>query len=72
MKTIKPDYFDAFKCKANKCIDSCCSAGWQINVDNNAINRYCNLKDKFFADVNNFLNTDKKSKFFKQQNGKIW
>lgn len=70
MKTIKPEYFDSFKCKADKCVDSCCSAGWQIQVDNNSIAKYCNLKNDFFADINNYIQTDNKIKNFKKQNGK--
>lgn len=69
MKIIKPDYFDKFKCKANLCKDSCCSAGWDIDVDNKALSTYCGLKDEFFKDITNYVNTNKNSKTFKQQNG---
>ncbi len=29
---IKPDFFDAFRCKASACKDTCC-AGWEIDAD---------------------------------------
>lgn len=70
MKTIKPIYFDNFKCKANACIDSCCSAGWQVDVDSASLTKYCNLNDEYFKNVNNYVDINKSSKTFKQQNGK--
>lgn len=39
MRYIKPNYFDAFKCTADKCPDTCC-AGWQIMIDEEALDRY--------------------------------
>ena len=32
MKTIKPDYFDSFRCIADQCPDSCCKE-WDVQVD---------------------------------------
>lgn len=39
MRYIKPDYFDEFKCIADKCPDTCC-AGWQIVIDEASLKRY--------------------------------
>ena len=32
MKIIKPDYFDNFRCIADRCPDSCCKE-WDVLVD---------------------------------------
>ena len=34
-----PDYYEAFSCTADACEDTCC-AGWQIVVDEEALERY--------------------------------
>lgn len=39
MRYIKPEYFDDFKCIADKCPDTCC-AGWQIVIDEASLERY--------------------------------
>ena len=39
MLYIKPDYFDKFKCTADKCEATCC-AGWQIVIDEDSLERY--------------------------------
>lgn len=69
MKIIKPNYFDDFKCKADRCIDSCCSAGWQVDVDAKSLDRYCSLNHEFLKDITNYIAVNKKSKTFKQQDG---
>lgn len=43
MFTIKPNFFDNFKCIADKCTDSCC-VGWEIDIDENAMEKYNNLQ----------------------------
>ena len=39
MFTVKPDFYDNFKCIADKCTDSCC-IGWEIDVDETALEKY--------------------------------
>ena len=39
MFTVKPLFYDDFVCKADKCTDTCC-AGWEIDVDDIAMNKY--------------------------------
>lgn len=39
MRYIRPDYYDDFKCIADKCPDTCC-AGWQIMIDEDTLERY--------------------------------
>lgn len=43
MFTIKPDFYDNFKCIADECTDSCC-IGWQIDIDENAFEKYSELQ----------------------------
>ena len=46
MFTIKPDFYDSFKCIADKCTDSCC-IGWEIDVDENALEKYNTINTDF-------------------------
>ena len=39
MKRTYPDYYDDFVCIADKCPQTCC-AGWQIEIDEEALKRY--------------------------------
>ena len=39
MRYIIPHYFDAFRCVAAECEDTCC-AGWQIMIDDDSLERY--------------------------------
>lgn len=39
MKRTYPDYYDDFVCIADKCPQTCC-AGWQIEIDEDALKRY--------------------------------
>ncbi len=43
MFTVKPDFYDSFKCIAGKCTDNCC-IGWEIDVDDVALEKYKNLQ----------------------------
>ena len=39
MKIVKPQYYDRFRCIADRCPDSCCHQ-WQVDVDEEAASRY--------------------------------
>ena len=41
MITTRPDYYDKFKCIADKCQDSCC-IGWEIDIDPDTLKIYEN------------------------------
>ena len=43
MKRTYPDYYDNFVCIADKCPETCC-AGWQIEIDKDALKRYRDKK----------------------------
>lgn len=41
MRYVKPQYYDSFRCAADRCPDTCC-AGWQIMIDDASLQRYMN------------------------------
>ncbi|MBE5955040.1 MAG: FliB family protein [Lachnospiraceae bacterium] len=42
----KPDYYNEFKCLADKCEDTCC-AGWQIVIDDKSLEAYQKVEGDF-------------------------
>lgn len=44
MKLKLPLYYKQFHCIADKCKNSCCSAGWEIDIDNKTIELYNNTQ----------------------------
>lgn len=46
MKTFIPNYYKDFKCIAQKCKHNCC-IGWEIDIDEDTLSYYENLKGKF-------------------------
>ncbi len=46
MNTIVPDYYNQFKCIADKCQHSCC-IGWEIDIDDATFEKYNNLDGNF-------------------------
>ena len=75
MRYIKPDYYDNFKCVADKCPDTCC-AGWQIMIDEESLERYSAVKGDFGKCLINsidwqegcFLQKDKRCAFLNEHN----
>lgn len=41
-----PDYYEQFKCIADKCLDTCC-AGWQVDVDDRSYAYYKTIQGPF-------------------------
>ena len=39
MRTVKPVFYDDFKCIAEKCTDNCC-IGWEVDVDSDTAEKY--------------------------------
>ncbi len=54
MRYVKPHYYDAFKCIADKCPDTCC-AGWQIVIDEKSLEKYSKSKDEFSGRLKNSI-----------------
>ena len=43
MKIIAPNYYDKFRCVADKCKHNCC-IGWEVDIDLLTLNKYENLE----------------------------
>ena len=50
MKLFAPKYYNQFKCIADKCEHSCC-IGWEIDIDDGALERYKALECGWEIDV---------------------
>lgn len=46
MKLYAPSYYKNFRCIADKCKNNCC-IGWEIDVDNDTIEKYRRLKNDY-------------------------
>ena len=46
MKTVVPDYYPEFRCKAGACRHSCC-IGWEIDIDADTYERYRGVAGEF-------------------------
>ena len=46
MKVFAPDYYTSFQCLQGKCKHTCC-AGWEIDIDNESLQRYRQLTGLF-------------------------
>lgn len=58
MDVLRINYYDDFKCIANKCKDTCCS-GWAVNIDESSYETYS--KDKYYD--NSMVEIDNKNYF---------
>lgn len=54
MRYVKPYYYDDFKCTAAQCPDTCC-AGWQIVIDEEALEKYGKCNDEFGMRLKNSI-----------------
>ena len=63
----RPDYFNEFKCIADKCKDTCC-AGWQIVIDKESMEKYKNIKGDYVWKV--MTNVDWEERCFRQDTEK--
>lgn len=46
MKTVYPDYYEDFKCTAERCKHNCC-IGWEIDIDEKSLKYYKSVKGDF-------------------------
>lgn len=44
--SARPTYFDKFVCIADKCRNSCCTPGWEIDIDDETAARYRRMRGK--------------------------
>lgn len=64
MKTIVPNYYKKFKCIADKCKHNCC-IGWKIDIDENTLSLYDNVKTPFKKQLADGINRNDDCACFK-------
>jgi lysine-N-methylase len=68
MKLLTPSYYKNFTCIAGKCIDNCCFGGWQIDIDDETIEKYSKVTGKFGNKLKQNVDTD--NRCFRLKDGK--
>lgn len=63
MKIRTPDYFNEFKCIADKCEDTCC-AGWGIVIDDESYKKYLLVDGEFGYKLRNKIIDEEGEKIF--------
>ena len=63
MKQIVPDYFNKFQCIAGACRHSCC-VGWEIDIDEDALDHYQNVSGAFSRRLSASIATDGETAHF--------
>ncbi|MBQ6906291.1 MAG: flagellin lysine-N-methylase [Clostridia bacterium] len=69
MKTYAPDYYNDFKCIADKCKNSCC-IGWEIDIDDETYDKYMSLRSPIGEKLRNNITTDIPHSFKLRENEK--
>ena len=57
MKTITPNYYENFKCIADRCRHSCC-IGWEIDIDPDTLERYSRVSGDLGARLHREIDTE--------------
>lgn len=68
MIVVKPKYFDAFKCVADRCPDTCC-AGWDVEIDGESAEKYKNETGSLKPFFDKHLTTDEDGYIFSLVDG---
>lgn len=61
---LQLNYYDSFKCIADKCKDNCC-IGWEIDIDENTFNKYMNIDGNLGSRLKNEITTENGVHYFK-------
>jgi lysine-N-methylase len=64
---ITPHYYKKFRCIGSECKNNCCCGEWQIEVDEDALDRFANIQGEFGDKVRNSINSEN---VFVRQNGR--
>lgn len=67
MTLIVPDYYEKFKCIAEKCRHSCC-IGWEIDIDPETLEIYKQIKSPFGERLKNCISLDCETPHFSTDN----
>ena len=72
MKQLAPNYYKKFHCIASNCKDSCCQAGWEIDIDNETSEFYQSIAGSFGEKLNKNIDFTPPAHFIqKNQNSKL-
>lgn len=55
---VTPDYYDRFECIGGKCLHNCCKGGWEIEVDDAALERFDKIEGEFGERVRSSINDE--------------
>ena len=55
---VTPDYYDRFSCIGGKCRNNCCKGGWDIEVDDDALDRFGRIEGSFGERVRSAVNEE--------------
>lgn len=69
MKTYAPDYYNDFKCIADKCKNSCC-VGWEIDIDDDTHKKYMSLSSPMGEKLRKNITTSEPYSFKLREGGK--
>lgn len=69
MDIVKPEFFDSFKCVADRCPDTCC-AGWDVEIDDKSAEKYKNEKGCLKEYFEKHLTTDEDGYIFSLTDGR--
>ena len=64
MKLRMPKYYKKFKCIADKCKDSCCSAGWEIDIDDETAKLYDSVSGVFGEKLRKSIDNSSENRHF--------
>ncbi|MBQ3426257.1 MAG: flagellin lysine-N-methylase [Clostridia bacterium] len=56
---IVPDYYERFRCIGGECRHNCCRGGWDIEVDDEALERFKRIEGEFGERVRAAVNDEK-------------
>lgn len=70
MKLRLPNYYSQFQCIANKCKENCCSAGWEIDIDEKSANFYNSISGEFGEKLHKSINSNPPKHFILESNKK--
>lgn len=69
--SARPTYFDKFVCVADKCKHSCCSPGWEIDIDDESAARYRRMRGALGKELKeNMQYTDGVASFKLREDGR--
>jgi Fe-S-cluster containining protein len=69
MTICTPDYYNAFHCIAGDCPATCCAAGWEIDLDEDSMERYQSTEGEFGEKLCRFIRKDEDFFFFPMEHG---